>query len=178
MEDDERHHRSLKRVRTIADYQFGKGAGRALFPDDVHFTYSVTGRERQISLSTRFTSDSVENRLGTLRARDGLLTLSINGAERLRSIMPPMYHRVVVSEDAVPFVVDGKNVFSKFVLECYGGVRAGDEVLVVNDNDTLLGVGSASLCAKEIMDAKRGVAVNVRHGNKKALERLNEGVNI
>ena len=34
----------LERIRTIADYQFGKGAGRALFPDEVAFIFSRTGK--------------------------------------------------------------------------------------------------------------------------------------
>ncbi|HEX7627355.1 MAG TPA: pseudouridine synthase, partial [Candidatus Methanoperedens sp.] len=40
----------IKRVRTIADYQFGRGAGEILFCDDVKFQFSTTKRIRQILL--------------------------------------------------------------------------------------------------------------------------------
>ncbi|MCZ7397723.1 MAG: pseudouridine synthase, partial [Candidatus Methanoperedens sp.] len=65
----------LKRVRTIADYQFGKGVGEFLFPDNVNFQMSTTGKVRQIMLEN--------NRMATVRAHDGMLTLSIAGARRL-----------------------------------------------------------------------------------------------
>ena len=39
----------LQKIRKIADYQFGKGAGDKLFPDKVSLTISKkTGRVRQI----------------------------------------------------------------------------------------------------------------------------------
>ena len=38
----------LRIVRAVADYQFGKGAGKALFPDTCKFILSSTGRIRQI----------------------------------------------------------------------------------------------------------------------------------
>jgi len=40
--------KNLKKVRVIADYQFGKGCGKALFPDGVTFLLSRTNRVRQI----------------------------------------------------------------------------------------------------------------------------------
>ena len=80
----------LKRVRTIADYQFGKGAGDVLFPDNVTFQMSTTKRVRQILLDGK--------RIATVRARDGLLTLSVSGAGKIHEYVTLTYpgQRVVV----------------------------------------------------------------------------------
>ncbi len=146
----------LRRVRIIADYQFGTGAGSALFPGEVSFIFSRTSRVRQI----------LENglRIATLRASDGLLTLSIKGARRLHARLPPPAYRVTVRNDVAEFIVTGGNVFAKHVIGVDPDVRARDEVLVVDENDKLLATGSAVLCAVEMHSCRRGVAVDVRSG--------------
>ena len=40
--------KNLKKVRNIADYQFGKDCGKVLFPEGVTFLLSRTNRVRQI----------------------------------------------------------------------------------------------------------------------------------
>lgn len=146
----------LKRVRTIADYQFGRGAGEALFPDNVEFQFSTTRRIRQVLLDN--------NRLATVRARDGMLTLSIMGARKLHGFIKYPGRRVVVNSDAAPFVAKGKNAFARHVVAVDPDVRAGEEVLVVDENDRLLATGKTILCAIEMTAFKKGMAVNVRNG--------------
>lgn len=146
----------LKRVRTIADFQYGRGAGEALFPDCSRFQMSKTGRVRQVTLDGK--------RIATVRARDGLFTLGMEGAVRLHSYLPAPACRVVVNADAVPFVKDGKTAFARHVTEADPGIRAKDEVLVVDGEDKLLGAGQAVLCACEMLDFNRGAAVVVRQG--------------
>ena len=43
-------------------------------------------------------------------------------------------------------------------------IRAGDEVLVTNQDEVLLAIGKATLSGSEILAFKRGVAVKVRQG--------------
>ena len=148
----------LERIRTIADYQFGKGAGRALFPDDAGFIMSRTGRVRQIVLG--------DKRIATVRANDGFLILSTFGGERLKSVLPFPQKRVVMNDDAAPFVAKGKTAFCKFVIDCDPEIRAYEEVLLVDKDDKLLATGQALLAAPEIRAFKRGSAVNVRYGVK------------
>ena len=65
---------ALRRIRSIADYQFGKDVGVRLFPENVDIVYSkTTGRIRYVNLNGK--------RLATLRPTDGLLSLSINAAK-------------------------------------------------------------------------------------------------
>lgn len=146
----------LKRVRIIADFQFGKDIGEAMFPGGSEFLLSRTGRVRQI------TDNGV--RIATVRASDGLLTLSIEGATRLHRFMKDPGMRVVVNSDAVPFVRSGKTAFARHVIDVDPLVRAMDEVLVTDEKDNLLATGQAVLCAIEMMDCKRGAAVMVRQG--------------
>ena len=70
--------------------------------------------------------------------------------------------RIVVDEEASPFIKEGKSVFAKFVKEIDHGLRAGDEILVVDGNDSLLRVGTLFLSPKEVMDFDRGLAARVR----------------
>jgi uncharacterized protein with predicted RNA binding PUA domain len=144
----------LHRARIIADYQFGRGAGLALFPAGTTFRLSSTGRLRYLYTELE--------RIATLRASDGLLTLSMVGAERLHSLFSPPRLRVVVSAEAAPFVAKGGNVFAKHVLSADPGIRAGEEVLVVDGQDCLLATGKAILAPEEMLQIRRGVAVRTR----------------
>ena len=147
---------NLKRVRTIADFQFGRGAGRALFPDDSGFLMSRTNRIRQVSVNG--------TRIATVRARDGLLTLSMEGALRLHDYLELPAYRVTVHADAVPFVLKGKTLFAKHVVDVDPSIRAMDEVLLMDLENNLLVTGQALLCAAEMKDFNRGAAVAVRKG--------------
>ena len=152
MDDDER-----ARLRTVADYQFGTGAGRALFPDDETLTVlrSSTGRPQQVREDdgTRLVSYTVEGRF----------TLGTAGGEQLHAALDRP--RVEVGDESVPFVRDGKNAFAKFVRAVDDDIRPGDEVLVTYDG-ALLAVGKAELPAAGMRDFETGVAVKVREGNE------------
>jgi len=146
----------LKRVRTITDYQFGWGAGEILFPENVEFQFSTTKRIRQILLGN--------NRIATVRAKDGMLTLSILGAVKLHGFFQYPGQRVVVNSDAAPFVAKGKTTFARHVVAVDPEIRAGQEVLVVDENDRLLATGKTMLSALEMQSFKKGIAVDVRSG--------------
>ncbi len=144
------------RVQVIADFQFGKGAGQALFPEGCEVILSRTARVRQISLGGK--------RLATVRAQDGRFTLGIDGALRLLSALPPPAYRVMVTGEVVEFIRQGKNTFAKHVIAADPAIRAGDEVMVVNGEDDLLATGSAVLSGGEMLLFNYGVAVKVRQG--------------
>ena len=148
---------SLRRARTIAEYQFGYGTGAGLFPDECTFIFSRTGRIRQILLDKK--------RLATVRAEDGRLTLGIEGGERLRKVLPPQAYRVVIDPEVTEFIRQGKNAFAKHVVAADPSIRADDEVLVVSGDDVLLATGSAVLSGDEMLAFNYGVAVKVRQGS-------------
>ncbi len=150
---------NLRIVRVIADYQFGKGAGKALFPDSCKFLLSSTGRIRQI-----FDGNT---RIATMKADSGWFTLSIEGAKRLHRTFKYPKLRVVVVDDVSEFIAEGRSVFAKHVVDVDRSIRANDEVIVVNTKDELLATGKAILSAFEMLEMERGVAVKVRQGVKK-----------
>ncbi|MGK2230102.1 MAG: hypothetical protein ACI9QA_000252 [Methanobacteriota archaeon] len=143
----------LSKVRAVADYQFGRGAGDALFPDDAEFRNTRTGRVSQVLHDG--------GRLATLKT-DGRLTLSDTAGERLHQAFEPPRGRVEFGDESVPYLRDGKNGFAKFVERVDDDVRAGDEVLVTGPDDEFVTTGRAELCADEMRDFGTGVAVLVR----------------
>lgn len=149
--------RDIDSLRTVADYQFGAGAGRALFPLDERFEIrrSSGGRPRQVHTDdARLVSYGV----------DGRFTLGIAGGRRLLTGLAAPANRVVVGNESEPFVRDGKNTFAKFVSEVDPEIRPGDEVLVVHERGELLAVGRAELSAEAMEDFETGMAVKVREG--------------
>ncbi|MEN6341292.1 MAG: PUA domain-containing protein [Methanospirillum sp.] len=149
---------SHERVRTIADLQFGRNVGVGLFPDDVTFTRSTTGRIRNVLLG--------KERLATIRAQDGRLVLGIAGARRLHAMLAAPAYRVVVLDEVEEFVAAGKNAMAKHVTGADPAIRAGDEVLVVAGDDRLVATGTAVLSGTEMTACMYGVAVNVRSGRE------------
>lgn len=146
----------LKRVRMMADYQFGKGAGAVLFDEDSKFQLSKTKRIRQVH--------SNGERIATVRAKDGFFTLSMEGAKRLHAHLKAPAMRVAVADDAVPFVSKGKTAFCKHVLSVDSDVRAMEEIFVTDKEDRLLATGQLVLSPHEILCSESGAAVLVRNG--------------
>jgi len=69
---------------------------------------------------------------------------------------------VVASDDAAPFIAKGGNLFARHVIAVDPEIRAGEEVLVVDSQDRLLATGTAVLAPEEMMQIKRGLAVQAR----------------
>jgi uncharacterized protein with predicted RNA binding PUA domain len=148
---------ALMRVRSVADYQFGKGVGAGLFPANVKISFSkATGRIRYVSLNGE--------RLATHRPTDGLLSLSICAARFLAENAGSAGCFVTVRDDVAKFIAEGGDVFAVHVVKVDDGVRAKDEVVVVDGDNRVLAVGRALLSGLEMRAFKTGVAVKVRHG--------------
>lgn len=146
------------RLGIRADYQFGHGAGAALFDpfEDITISRTSSGRPRQIRHDGE--------RLATYRT-DGRYTIGPAGGERLLDAFDAPRLRVVVGEESAPFVREGRNAFAKFVRRADPDLRPGDEALVVEDDTgALLGVGRAELAGDGMLEFDTGVAVKIRHG--------------
>ncbi|MFB6140356.1 MAG: PUA domain-containing protein [Halosimplex sp.] len=150
---DERDRAMLTRV---ADYQWGAGAGAALFGGgDPEVTHTSSGRPRQVI--------GDDGRLVTY-ATDGRFTLGVAGGERLNDALSNGSYRVVVGDESEPFVREGRNAFAKFVAAADPEIRPGDEVLVTHERGDVLAVGRAELSGEGMRDFETGVAVFVRDG--------------
>jgi predicted RNA-binding protein (TIGR00451 family) len=152
---DEPTSRELRKLRAVADYQFDKGVGQALFPDGIQIVRTC-GRIRQVWLGSDI--------LCTIRASDGFIVLNRRGAELVHASLKHPRLRVVVSDEAAPFVANGRTVFAKHVIKADPEIRPAEEVLVVNGRDRLLASGKALLTGEEMLAFKTGKAVKVRRG--------------
>jgi len=148
---------SLRRIRSIADYQYGAGVGDLLFPENVEIQYSpATGRIRYVILNGE--------RIATLRPTDGMLSISVNAARGVKQHATSARCFVTVRSDVAKFVAEGKDLFAAHVVKADEDICAKDEVIVLNEVDEVIAVGRAMLSSAEMMAFKTGVAVKVRHG--------------
>jgi predicted RNA-binding protein (TIGR00451 family) len=152
----------LSKIRSVANYQFGKRVGSKLFPEKVEIFYSRnTGRIRYVYLDGK--------RLATMRPTDGLFSLSITGAKRIVDDAGSAKCFVTVRDDVARFIAEGGDVFAAHVVKTDDEIRPKDEVIVIDEKGSVLAVGHAVLSAEEMRAFRRGVAVKVRRG------RLEEG---
>uniref|UniRef100_A0A7C3IXZ9 Pseudouridine synthase n=1 Tax=Candidatus Methanomethylicus mesodigestus TaxID=1867258 RepID=A0A7C3IXZ9_9CREN len=148
----------LIRVRAVADYQFGKGAGEILFPDNIEAVKSrKTGKVKAIYENGTL--------LATLKPSDGFLALAIGGAKRLKTALKFPSYRVAVLDEVVDVIKEGRNVFAKHVFLADPKIRPGEEVLVTDRRDEIIAVGRAALNGEEMKRFKIGLAVKVRKGD-------------
>jgi len=148
---------ALQKIRSVADYQFGKGVGKKLFPNAVEIMYSKnTGRIRHIYLKKEL--------LATLRPTTGLFVLTLAGAKRLIHEIKPLRYWVKIQDEAEDFVAKGRSAFAKHVLDADLEIRPRDEVILINKENEVLAVGRALLSGHEMNKFSRGVAVQVRKG--------------
>ena len=141
-------------IKGISVYQFGSKAA-SLF-DNASIVYGRTGKVRHL-----YQGDTL---MATLRPMDGLFVLTIEGGQILHTLLPFPQRRVIADEESVPFVKEGKDLFSKFVVDMDRLLRAYEEVLIIDSDDTLLGVGKLLLSPEEVILFKKGVAVQCRRG--------------
>ena len=147
----------IRKIKAIADYQFGVGAGDALFDGKIKIEKSKkTGKIRHISSDGKLVAN--------MRASDSFLVLTKDGGRKLHAATEYPQNRVVVNQDSEPFTRDGKSVFCQFVVDCDDNIRANDEVLIVNEDDDLLAIGKALLNKREIESFNNGQAIKTRKG--------------
>ncbi|MCK4492106.1 MAG: hypothetical protein KAU03_05745, partial [Candidatus Altiarchaeales archaeon] len=146
--------RDIDKIRGIMEYQFGSGAGD-LIPEGVRIKKSrKTGRIRWIYRKKEL--------IASVRATDHFIIPKDYLAKRLHEKFSYPDLRVAVDDEAKPFILEGKSVFCKFVQDIDPDLRAGDEVLVVDKEDGLLGVGTLFLSPAEVRDFDRGMAARMR----------------
>ncbi len=143
----------IERLRAIADYQFGPSAGECLIPDGAIVGVSPN------TLRIREVYEAEGRLIATLRAHDYLYSLNILGALKLLKCFEKPALRAVVDPQRVE---KAKSIPSHAILEIDERLRAGDEVIVVDAEDNLLGVGRLRLSPLEIKARVYGEAIRLR----------------
>ena len=145
----------LKKMCSIADFQFGQGAGDVLFSGDIYVEKSK-GTNR-----IRFIYRNIE-RIFSFRVRDGFLVPSLLSGKILHQ--NGLGLKIVVNEESEPFVRQGKTVFAKHILEADPRIAIKDEVIITNHKNEFLGIGTAKISGKMMKEINKGVAVSTRKG--------------
>ncbi|WP_430506397.1 archaeosine synthase subunit alpha [Haloparvum sp. PAK95] len=143
----ERQHNT---VRALADYQFGEGAGDALFADRIH----VTGRYPKLQAWDGPAGDGSEQ-LATMVPTYGILSLTLEGGRRWVDSDAPT--KTVEIDGFVPH----GSVLAPGVVDADDDVRVGDEVVI--QGPKAFGIGRAQMSGPEMAESTRGVATKVRH---------------
>ena len=146
----------VQKLKHTLDALFGKGVSKYL-PKDIEMTFSrKTGRIRTVSHQGKL--------LCTLRI-DGGLAISPYFAQILLKSKSFHENCVEITDDAVPFVSEGRSVFCKHVTWCGKNVQiSGDTPVLFKDK--VIAVGKAVLSSQMISDFERGVAIKVRDSLK------------
>jgi len=138
----ERQHNT---IRAVADYQFGEGAGDAIFED-----LQVGSRYPKLRAL-----DGEGEQLAALVPQYGVLSLTLAGARRWADSDAPT-KRVEIDS----FVPHG-SVLAPGVVDASDDVRVGDEVVI--EGPQAFAVGRAEMSGPEMVDSTRGIASSVRH---------------
>ena len=133
-------------LAAVARFQFGVGGESLLEGCTVSGNYPYS----RISSGNR--------QMGLLTPERGMISLTLDGAERLAS----QGLNLVEIED---FDLTG-NLFAKGVRRADPIIRIGDEAIIMR-NGLVEGVGIANMSAAEMTVSERGEAVRVRHKRKR-----------
>ncbi|MGA8276297.1 MAG: tRNA guanosine(15) transglycosylase TgtA [Thermoplasmata archaeon] len=139
-------------IHALLEWQFGPAVAATLATGLRGERSRRTGRLRSISRDA--TPLFV---VGT----DGIPHPTYRGAERLHELLPAGERRIVVHEDAVPFVRAGRTLFSRFVVRVDPQLVPGTTALLIDPAGELIAIGRLLLAPHEMGRLSRGVAVRV-----------------
>ncbi len=143
---------TVRQFRALLDWAYGRAVAVRLAPELRGERSRRTGRLRKLvrGAAPHFVVGD-----------DGLPRPTFRGAELLHAELEPGRLRVVVADDAVPFVREGRSLFSRFALSADPGLVPGSSALLVTRSDELLATGRLLLAPHEMGRLNRGVAVRV-----------------
>ena len=148
---------NLERVKTILDYQFGKGNGKILTDGETELVVSrKTKRLRNLLLDGEH--------VASLSHRRGMFILQKKGAELIHRASKSPQFRVIVDSETAEFNRKGKSVFCNFIEDIDPRLICMDECIVVTPNDDLIAFGKLIIAPKELVLGQQGMAVRVRSG--------------
>lgn len=145
-----------RKMKAIIAYQWGKKASSLADEGTLMVKISKsTGKIRHISKDGEI--------LFTMVPTNGLLTPTFQGGLELLKAGIESRYIVRIDDEVAEFVRKGKSALAKFIVVADTNLIAGEECLVIDSEENLLGVGRALLSGDEMRTFDRGVAVNIRH---------------
>lgn len=151
---------TIRKLKAVLSYQWVISIERPSTESDLEVIFSKsTGKIRHVTKEGHI--------LFTIVPTTGLLTPTYKGGEELLNWGVAEEYIVIMRDDVADFVADGKSALAKFVRHASPNLKAGEEVLVVDEQHNLLGTGRALLSGLEMQTFNRGVAVAIRHSQKR-----------
>ena len=150
---------SQEKFLAIFCYQFGARVRPMIdnILNELEFTYSRrTGRFKNILWKGKDFCN--------FKPDIGLFTLAYFGAKFLLENFSPPAYRAIVQNDVSEFIMEGRNVFAKHIVDIDLNLLPFDEVIIVNTQDNLLALGRVLLPPIEVKKFNWGVAVKTRKG--------------
>jgi archaeosine-15-forming tRNA-guanine transglycosylase len=143
----------LRKLRVIADYWFGKGAGEKLISGDVKIIYGTTKRPRQVW--------ERDKRLFSIRAEDFYFILAW-GALKIKDYL----HRINIKLSSLE---KRSSIFPADIERIEGNFLPGENVLIMH-KETPLAVGIAKISSEEAKTVKFGEVVKIKEKFERARE--------
>ncbi|KXH76049.1 MAG: hypothetical protein AM326_07935 [Candidatus Thorarchaeota archaeon SMTZ-45] len=148
-----------RKLRALLMYQWGENVGKLADHEDLQIELSKsTGKIRHCKSKGEVLFTNVPT--------TGLLTPTYLGGVELLNVGIEDTYKVIIDSDVSEFVASGKSALAKFVKHANAALKAGEEVLVLDEAQDLLGTGRALMTGTEMTFFKRGVAVTIRHPRK------------
>jgi len=148
-----------RKLKALLIHEWGVTAGKVADLDGLKIVLSKsTGKIRHCK-----SNDEI---LFTVVPTTGLLTPTYRGGQELLHVGLDDTYKVTINSDVSEFVAAGKSALAKFVIHADSRLKAGEEVLVLDEVSNLLGTGRALISGIEMTAFNRGVAVQIRHSRK------------
>ncbi len=149
----------LRKIKSISNYQFGNDITDILFKNEDGIRIE---RSKNTNKIRYIYSDN--DLMLNLRPTNGFFTLSLFSAKKIIINTSPPRLRAIVLNEISEFIKKGRNVFCKHIVDIDHDLRPLDEVIVVDQNDTLLAIGKLKIPITYVKTFKRGIAINTRKG--------------
>lgn len=141
-------------LRAVVAMQFDLAVAESMVTDDVMVAISPN------TLRLRGLHDSGGRLIASVRPDCYYISLAELGAKIVhRSSKPPRFRVIVKSDANIPCAA---SLLAPAVKEVDENIRAGDEVIVVSENDELLGYGKARVSGWEAKTLIKGEVVRVK----------------
>jgi len=142
----------LHELRMALAYQFDYSVAEALLPAPhrISVRYSRKGRIREVWLD--------ENLLLVKRPNDGLFSIGLKAAQIIVSVASKPRYRVIVKGDRE---LKG-SVLARDVVEIDPNLRPGDEVIIVDADDNVIGVGRLRVSPIMLIGLEKGEIARIR----------------
>lgn len=144
-----------REIKSIADFQFGKGAGKLLIGSSARFFQSRDERYKEIYGYESYGKIL----LGRYHRNSGHIQLTYQGGQRLVELKA---NSLILNTDDL----QGSTVFKPAIDSISPGLCSGDEVLILNPNGNYIGIGTMVVNAETGMKLRRGAIAKIRKMRK------------